>query len=124
MHRDDTGQDTTGTDVTVEQRWYTISVTVERTGVSVQRLRLLEREGLVQPRRSGREREYSAADLARIRKIRRLTEHLGVNLAGAEIILRLTEELEALRRRECRAAGGSASPFGRDRRPVRPAPPG
>jgi MerR family transcriptional regulator, heat shock protein HspR len=99
MHRDDTGQDTTGTDVTVEQRWYTISVTVERTGVSVQRLRLLEREGLVQPRRSGREREYSAADLARIRKIRRLTEHLGVNLAGAEIILRLTEELEVLRRR-------------------------
>ena len=82
-----------------EERWYTISVTVERTGVSTQRLRLLEREGLVQPRRSGSRREYSAADLARIRKIRRLTEQLGVNLAGAEIILRLTEELEALRRR-------------------------
>lgn len=82
----------------VEERWYAISVTVERTGVSVQRLRLLEREGLVQPRRNGRVREYSAADLARIRKIRRLTEHLGVNLAAAGIILRLTEELEALRR--------------------------
>lgn len=82
-----------------EEHWYTISVTVERTGVSTQRLRLLEREGLVRPRRSGGRREYSAADLARIRKIRRLTEHLGVNLAGAEIILRLTAELEALRRR-------------------------
>ncbi|HEV7215786.1 MAG TPA: MerR family transcriptional regulator [Chloroflexota bacterium] len=81
-----------------EERWYTIAVTVERTGVSTQRLRLLEREGLVLPRLSGRRREYSAADLARIRKIRRLTEQLGVNLAGAEIILRLTEELEALRR--------------------------
>ena len=87
-------------DYVSEERWYTISVTVERTGVSLQRLRLFEREGLVQSRRRGRQREYSAADLARIRKIRRLTEHLGVNLAGAEVILRLTEELESLRRRQ------------------------
>jgi hypothetical protein len=32
-----------------------------------------------------------------MRKIRRLTTELGVNLAGVEIILRLTEELAALR---------------------------
>jgi MerR family transcriptional regulator, heat shock protein HspR len=87
-------------DYLTEDQWYTVTVTVERTGVSPQRLRLLEREGLVEPRRTGRQRQYSAADLARIRKIRRLTEHLGVNLAGAEVILRLTEELEALRRQQ------------------------
>ena len=83
---------------TAGERWYSLSVTVERTGVSVRRLRVLEREGLVQPRGQGRRREYAAADLARLRKIRRLTEHLGVNLAGVEIILRLTEQLEALQR--------------------------
>lgn len=81
-----------------EERWYTVSVTVRLTGVSTQRLRIYEREGLVQPRRNAGRAQYSAADLARLRKIRRLTDHLGVNLAGAEIILRLTEELETLRR--------------------------
>lgn len=82
----------------LEEHWYSVTIVVEQTGVSVQRLRVLEREGLIAPRGAGRERRYSAADLARLRKIRRLTEQLGVNLAGVEVILRLTEELEALRR--------------------------
>ena len=83
---------------TAGERWYSVTVTVERTGMSVQRLRILEREGLIAPHGAGRERRYSAADLARLRKIRRLIEHLGVNLAGVEVILRLTDELDALRR--------------------------
>ncbi len=81
-----------------EEGWYSVSVVVEMTGIASPRLRRLEREGLVQPTYHGKQRRYRAADLARLRKIRRLTEHLGVNLAGAEIILRLTEELEELRR--------------------------
>ena len=35
---------------------------------------------------------FGPAELARFRKIRRLTRDLGVNLAGVEVILRLTEE--------------------------------
>ena len=85
-------------DDVVEERWFTLTVAVELTGVTAPRLRWLEREGLVQPRYEGKEPRYSAGDLARLRKIRRLTEHLGVNLAGVEIILRLTDELAALRR--------------------------
>lgn len=87
--------ETEGQDV---ERWCTVTVAVERTGMSVTRLRRLEREGLIQPRAHGSERRYSEADLRRIRKIRRLTEHLGVNLAAIEVILRLTDEVEALRR--------------------------
>ena len=80
------------------ERWCTVTVAVERTGVSVARLRRLEREGLIRPQAQGSERRYSEADLRRIRKIRRLTEHLGVTLAAVEIILRLTDEVEALQR--------------------------
>jgi MerR family transcriptional regulator/heat shock protein HspR len=40
---------------------------------------------------------FGEGELARLRKIRRLTTDLGVNLAGVEIILRLTDELSVLR---------------------------
>ena len=80
-----------------DERWCELSVAVELTGVSGHRLRRLEREGLIQPRHQGAQRQYTVADLQRIRKIRRLTEQLGINLAAAGIILRLTEELETLR---------------------------
>jgi MerR family transcriptional regulator/heat shock protein HspR len=36
--------------------------------------------------------------LARLRKITRLTRDLGLNLAGVEIVLRLTDELDTVRR--------------------------
>jgi MerR family transcriptional regulator/heat shock protein HspR len=40
---------------------------------------------------------FGATELAELRKIRRLTTDLGVNLAGVEVILRLTDELASLR---------------------------
>jgi MerR family transcriptional regulator/heat shock protein HspR len=61
-------------------------------------LRRYEVEGLIAPQRRGRTRLYDEAALQRLRRLRRLTEHLGVNLAGAEIILRLVDELAELRR--------------------------
>jgi MerR family transcriptional regulator/heat shock protein HspR len=57
-------------------------------------LRRYERHGLVQPRRAGRASLYSEAELRRLRRIRRLTVDLGVNLAGVEVILRLVDRLE------------------------------
>ncbi|MFZ8813861.1 MAG: MerR family transcriptional regulator, partial [Thermus aquaticus] len=38
-------------------------------------------------------------DIERLREIRRLTQELGVNLAGVEEIMRLRAELEALQAR-------------------------
>ncbi|MDR3709680.1 MAG: MerR family transcriptional regulator [Capsulimonadaceae bacterium] len=62
-----------------------------------QTLRMYEREGLVKPKRVGRNRLYSDRDIDRLRQIQHLTQDLGVNLAGVEIILDLLEQIEVLR---------------------------
>jgi MerR family transcriptional regulator/heat shock protein HspR len=74
-------------------------------GMHAQTLRYYERMGIIAPSRSrGRIRLYSQADISRLRQIQRLINDLGVNLAGAEVILRLNkrirqmeEEMEELR---------------------------
>src|SRR5688500_7288336 len=84
---------------------FVISVAARLLGVHPQTLRYYERAGLIQPSRSrGNIRLYSARDIERAQQIKRLIEDLGVNLAGVEVIIRLTErmremeqELETLR---------------------------
>jgi MerR family transcriptional regulator/heat shock protein HspR len=76
---------------------YVISVAARMVGMHAQTLRYYERAGLVRPSRSrGRIRLYSVADIARLRQIQRLINDLGVNLAGAEVILRMGEHIEQL----------------------------
>jgi MerR family transcriptional regulator/heat shock protein HspR len=76
---------------------FVISVAARLIGVHEQTLRYYERAGLVEPARSkGRIRLYSLYDLERVRQIRRLTEDLGVNLAGVEVIMRLTDRIREL----------------------------
>jgi MerR family transcriptional regulator/heat shock protein HspR len=85
---------------------YVISVAARMVGMHAQTLRYYERVGVLKPSRSqGRIRLYSVADVNRLRQIHRLIDDLGVNLAGAEVILRMNqriqemnEELESLRR--------------------------
>ncbi len=64
--------------------------------VHPQTLRLYEREGLINPQRSGGARLYSQEDLEQIRVIVNLTKELGVNRAGVDIILRMRRRFEAL----------------------------
>jgi MerR family transcriptional regulator, heat shock protein HspR len=55
------------------------------------------RVGLVHPAAmEGATPLFDDAELARLRKIRRLTEDLGLNEAGVEVALRLLDEIEAL----------------------------
>lgn len=61
-----------------------------------QTLRMYERVGLVTPKRVGKNRLYSERDIERLRQIQRLTQDLGVNLAGVEVILGLLERVELL----------------------------
>ncbi len=76
---------------------YVISVAARLVNMHPQTLRYYERAGLVKPTRSrGHIRLYSQRDIERLRKIARLTDSLGVNLAGVEVILRLTETLTQL----------------------------
>ncbi|MDP2662000.1 MAG: MerR family transcriptional regulator [Dehalococcoidia bacterium] len=97
-----------------EEARYVISVVARILGVHAQTLRYYERAGLVHPARGrGSIRLYSVRDIERLRQVQRLMEDLGVNLAGAEVILRMKEhlvemeeELESLRL-EVRRLGGS-----------------
>lgn len=77
---------------------YMIGVAAQLCGVHPQTLRQYERIGLVVPSRVGaKNRLYSESDIARVRRIQRLTQEMGVNLAGVELILRLLDEMEAQR---------------------------
>lgn len=76
---------------------YVISVAAELVDMHPQTLRLYERKGLIEPSRSsGKTRLYSQRDIEHLQEIRRLTQELGVNLAGVEEIMRLRRELDSL----------------------------
>src|SRR5436309_15456911 len=78
---------------------YMIGVAAQLCQVHPQTLRQYERLGLVIPARVGaKNRLYSEKDIQRVRRIQRLTQGLGVNLAGVEIILRLLDEMEETRK--------------------------
>ncbi len=78
---------------------YMIGVAAELCGIHPQTLRQYERLGLVMPSRAGaKNRLYSEVDILRVRRIQRLTQEMGVNLAGVELILKLLEDMEEMRR--------------------------
>jgi len=78
---------------------YVISIAARMVGMHAQTLRQYERLGLVAPQRTrGRQRMYSAADVARLRQVQRLMSDLGVNLAGVDVILRMSERMQEMDR--------------------------
>lgn len=81
-----------------KQPLYMISVVAEMLHVHPQTLRLYEREGLITPKRTKRQRLYSEEDVERLGMILWLTRELGVNKAGVEVILRLRQRLESMQR--------------------------
>jgi len=81
-----------------QQPVYMIGVAAQLCGVHPQTLRQYERLGLVVPARVGaKNRLYSEADIRRVRRIQHLTQDMGVNLAGVELILRLLDDMEDIR---------------------------
>jgi MerR family transcriptional regulator/heat shock protein HspR len=76
---------------------YVISVVTKQVDLHPQTLRHYENRGLVVPHRSkGNIRMYSQRDIELLRKITRLTRDLGINLAGVEVVLHMTERMESL----------------------------
>lgn len=85
------------TNISRDEPVFQISVVARMVGIHQQTLRTYERMGLVQPHRTpGNRRLYSHHDVAQLNQLRRLIEDLGVNLAGAEVILRLNSQIEEL----------------------------
>ena len=69
----------------------------EKYGIHPQTLRMYEREGLLRPTRTeGNTRVYDPDTLERLEIILTLTRHLGVNLAGVEVILHMKERMEKM----------------------------
>ncbi|HRJ27053.1 MAG TPA: chaperone modulator CbpM [Fimbriimonadaceae bacterium] len=82
-----------------QQPVFMIGVAAKLCGVHPQTLRQYERLGLVMPARVGaKNRLFSEADIQRVHRIQRLTQQLGVNLAGVEIILKLIDDMDEMRR--------------------------
>ncbi len=81
-----------------EQPLYLISVVSRMLSVHPQTLRLYEKEGLVRPRRTKKQRLYSENDVEKLNLILQLTRELGVNKAGVDIILRMRHRLEVMQK--------------------------
>jgi len=80
-----------------EEPCFVISVAAKLVSLHPQTLRYYDRIGLIRPSRTqGRMRLYSQRDVETLRKIARLTEQLGVNLAGVEVILNMARRIEDL----------------------------
>jgi len=78
---------------------YAISVAAQLAGLHPQTLRQYDRLGLVSPTRvGGRNRLYSAQDVARLREVAELSAE-GLSLEGIKRVLELQEEVERLRSR-------------------------
>ena len=76
---------------------FVISVAARMIGLHAQTLRYYERVGLIWPSRTvGRQRLYSMADIERLKRIKTLTDDMGVNLAGAEVAMKLMLRIEEL----------------------------
>ena len=76
---------------------FVISVAARMVGVHAQTLRYYERVGIIMPSRTmGRQRLYSMADLERLKRVKEFTDDMGLNLAGAEVALKLLGRIEEL----------------------------
>ncbi len=76
---------------------YLISVVTQMVALHPQTVRHYEDAGLIAPSRSkGNIRLYSQRDVERLQKINRLTRDLGINLAGVEVVLHMTERIQSL----------------------------
>src|SRR5204862_6845122 len=81
-----------------ERGVFMISVAAELAEMHPQTLRMYEARGLITPKRSPKNtRLYSQSDVERLRRIQRMTNDEGLNLAGVETVLQLEEQVARMR---------------------------
>jgi DNA-binding transcriptional MerR regulator len=73
-----------------------LEATARRANLPVARLRRYIRIGLVRPSQLDGRPPFDELEMARLRRIRRLADDLGLNSAAIEIVLRLVDQIEAL----------------------------
>ena len=73
---------------------YVISIAARIVGIPTYTLRYYEKLGIMEPSRSrGNIRLYSDRDIAFVRRVKTLMEDMGINLAGVEVILRMSQQM-------------------------------
>ncbi len=83
----------------VQAQFVSLEAISTRTGITTRRVRYLERAGLIGPAESDQHlRLYREETVERINTIERLTNDLGVNLAGVVVILNMREQIISLRK--------------------------
>ena len=76
---------------------YVISVAARLLGVRTYTLRFYEKIGIIEPSRSGGNiRLYSDRDIAELKQMITLMDDLGINIAGAEVIMRMARRISEL----------------------------
>jgi MerR family transcriptional regulator, heat shock protein HspR len=79
--------------------YFSISAVAKMFSVHQQTIRLYEKEGLINPKRSeGNTRLFSEEDVNRLEEVIYLTHTLGINLAGVEMILRLQKQIKKMQK--------------------------
>lgn len=77
--------------------FFSISAVAKMFSIHQQTVRLYEKEGLITPKRSeGGTRMFSESDLDRLEDIIYLTQELGINLAGVEMVLKLKKQIKKM----------------------------
>lgn len=77
--------------------FFSISAVSKMFSVHQQTIRLYEKEGFLQPKRSdGNTRMFSEEDIEKLEEIIYLTHQLGINLAGVEMILQLQKKMKKM----------------------------
>ena len=75
---------------TSDEPVYVISIAAKLAGLPTWTLRVLDKEGIVRPKRTAKDRRlYSDRDIALLARIRYLTEERGVNMNGVKLILEM-----------------------------------
>lgn len=82
-----------------KKAFFSISAVAEMFSVHQQTIRLYEREGLIQPKRSeGNTRLFSEEDVNKLEEVIYLTHKLGINLAGVQMILKLQRQMKKMQK--------------------------
>jgi MerR family transcriptional regulator/heat shock protein HspR len=92
-NQDEAGSALPESDGPADEPLYVISVAAKLVGMPAWTLRVLDEQAIVVPVRTDKNRRlYSDRDLARLLRVRMLTEEQGVNMNGVRIILQLEEQ--------------------------------
>jgi len=77
--------------------YFSISAVAKMFSIHQQTVRLYEKEGLINPKRSsGNTRLFSEEDINKLEEVIYLTHALGINLAGVEMILKLKKQIKKM----------------------------